>query len=400
MVKKRDILCEKTSWHGREAYVVGNDLVSLYSVAGGGHVADFHFNKSTGRPSVNPMWVPPWKPIEPQHYKHEKHGAKYGPLGVGKLLADIAGQNLCLDIFGVPSEVEMKHGLCIHGEAGVQKWQKVKARATNQEVALTLAVGLPVAGLKFTREIALCRGESVAYFSETVVNQRKADHFFHWTQHVTLGAPFVACGDTIIGIPATKGRTFPGGYDGDKLLEGDQDFQWPNAPKVGGQGTADLTRPFPEPGKGYVASVLLDPRRNIEYVSAVNTKLGLLIGYCFQRQDYPWCAIWHENCSRSYAPWSSRTQSLGLEFGASPLPIVRRDSFALGPLWGTPTYTMVDAKGKKTVNYVAFLAQVPPDFGGVSDIKLAPGEIIVCGTVAKEAVRVAASGLVGTGLLG
>ena len=399
MAKKSNVFCEKTSWHGREAYLVGNDLVRLFSVAGGGHVADFHFDESTGLPSVNPLWVPSWKPIEPQHYKHEKHGAKYGPLGVGKLLADIAGQNLCLDIFGMPSEAEIKQGFCCHGEAGVRKWRKVKARATNAQVALTLAVELPVAGLKFSREIALRRGESVAYFSETVVNERKADHFFHWTQHVTLGAPFVACGDTIVGISATKGRTFPSGYDGEPLLEAGRDFRWPDAPKLG-QGTMDLTRPFPEPGKGYIASVLLDPRRNIEYVSAVNTKLGLLIGYCFQRRDYPWCAIWHENCSRSDAPWLSRTQSLGLEFGASPFPIVRRDSFALGPLWGTPTHTCVEAKGKKTIKYIAFLTQVPPSFGGVCDIKLAPGEIIVCGTGAKEVVRVAASGLAGMGLLG
>ena len=83
MARKSDLFCEKTSCHGREAYVVGNDLVRLASVTGGGHVAGFHFDESTGLPSANPMWVPPWKPIEPQHYKHENHAAKYGPLGVG-----------------------------------------------------------------------------------------------------------------------------------------------------------------------------------------------------------------------------------------------------------------------------------------------------------------------------
>jgi len=398
MARKSDVFCEKTSWHGREAYVVGNDLVRLFSVTGGGHVADFHFDESTGRPSANPMWVPPWKPIEPQHYKHEKHSAKYGPLGVGKLLADIAGQNVCVDIFGMPSEAEIKQGLCCHGEAGVQKWQKVKARATNQQAALTLAVGLPVAGLKFSREIALRRGEAVAYFSETVVNQRKADHFFHWTQHVTLGPPFVATGDTLVGISATKGRTFPSGYDGEPLLEAGRDFRWPTAPKLG-DGSVDLTHPFPEPGKGYIVSLLLDPRRGMEYISAVNTKLGLLIGYCFRRSDYPWVAIWHENCSRSDAPWSGRTQTLGLEFGASPFPIVRREAFDVGPLWGTPTHTCVSAGGKKNIRYVAFLAQVPPGFGGVRDIKLAANEIIVHGSGTKEVVRVKASGLAETGLL-
>ena len=133
---------------------------------------------------------------------------------------------------------------------------------------------------------------------------------------------------------------------------------------------------------------------------AVNTKLGLMIGYCFRRSDYPWVAIWHENCSRSDAPWSGRTQTLGLEFGASPFPIVRRDAFEVGPLWGTPTHTCVPAGGKKNIRYVAFLAQVPQGFGGVRDIKLDANEIIVHGSGTKEVVRVKASGLAGTGLLG
>jgi hypothetical protein len=345
------------------------------------------------------MWVPPWKPIEPQHYKHEKHAAKYGPLGVGKVQADAAGHIVCVDTFGSPSEAEIKQGLCCHGEAGVRKWKKVKARASNYEVTLTLAVGLPAAGLEFSRTIALLQGETVAYFRETVVNQRKTDHFFHWTQHVTLGPPFVATGDTLVGISATKGRTFPSGYDGEPLLEAGRDFRWPTAPKLGG-GSIDLRCPFAEPGKGYVVSLLLDPRRSIEYISAVNTKQGLLIGYCFRRSDYPWVAIWQENCSRSDAPWSSRTQALGLEFGASPFPIVRRDALAMGPLWRTPTHAIVDAKGKRTINYAAFLALVPQGFGGVRDIKLAANEIIVHGSSSKEVVRLKASGLANTDLLG
>ena len=141
---------------------------------------------NTGLPVLNPLWVPPWKSIEPYQYRAEKHAAIYGPSNEGKLLSGIAGHNICLDYFGPPSEEEAAQGLSTHGEAPSAQWQKTKLRATSQEVSLTLAVPLPVAGLRFSREIRLRRGESVAYFTETVINEKKADHFFHWTQHVTL----------------------------------------------------------------------------------------------------------------------------------------------------------------------------------------------------------------------
>src|SRR5579872_1850159 len=157
-IMTKPIGCLKTKWNGREAYTLHNDLVQMVTLPGGGHIAEFQFLAGTGLPAVNPLWVPPWKSIEPYEYREEKHGAAYGPIYEGMLLSGIAGHNICMDYFGPPSEEEAAQGLSSHGEAPSSKWQKTALRTTAQEVGLTLAVRMPVAGLRLSREIRLRAG--------------------------------------------------------------------------------------------------------------------------------------------------------------------------------------------------------------------------------------------------
>ncbi len=384
--------CSKTKWNGREAYMLHNDLVQIVTLPGGGHIAEFQFLAGTGLPVLNPLWVPPWESIEPYQYRAEKHASEYGPVNEGKLLSGIAGHNICLDYFGPPSEAEAAQGLSTHGEAPSAKWEKTKARAGSQYVSLTLATALPVAGLQFSREIRLRRGESVAYFAETVVNERKADHFFHWTQHVTLGPAFLGSETSRVAISATRGRTSPGGYGGNELLASGQNFHWPFAPASAGK-SVDLTRPFTRQGLGFLASVLLNPRRAIEYVAALNVPNRLLMGYCFRRSDFPWAAVWEENQSRAGAPWNSRTQARGLEFSSTPCPVTRREAFAVSPMFGTPTFSTVPAKGKLSVSYLSFLAQVPEGFNQIGDIEVGKDEILIKGRGRRTSMHLPASGI-------
>ncbi len=386
------LACTKTKWNGREAYTLQNDVVQMVTLPGGGHIAEFQFLAGTGLPVLNPLWVPPWKSIEPYQYRAEKHAAEYGPINEGKLLSGIAGHNICLDYFGPPSEEEAAQGLSTHGEAPSARWQKTKLRATSQDVSLTLAVPLPVAGLRFSRELRLRRGESVAYFTETVSNEKKADHFFHWTQHVTLGPPFLGHDISRISIPATRGRTGTGTYGGKEELAPGRNFHWPFAPLQNG-GSTDLTSPFARDGMGFIVSVLLNPRRQVQYIAALNLPNRLLLGYCFRRSDFPWVAVWEENQSRNAAPWNGRSQTRGLEFGSTPWPVVRREAFAVSPLFDTPTFSIVPAKGKTTVNYLSFLAQVPEDFGGLRDIQVTKNEILIQGSGRRSSVHLPATGL-------
>ena len=105
-----------------------------------------------------------------------------------------------------------------------------------------------------------------------------------------------------------------------------KNFSWPNAPLLEG-GKVDLTRPFLRQGLGFVVAVLLDKKKSVGFVAAVNRKLGLLIAYCFKRSDFPWVAIWEENMGIAAPPWKQRTRARGLEFSTTPLPVLRRDAF-------------------------------------------------------------------------
>ncbi|MGH9345014.1 MAG: hypothetical protein ACRD19_14795, partial [Terriglobia bacterium] len=265
------LVCSKGSWHGRKAWILNNNLVEMVILSGGGHVAEFRYNKDAGFPDLNPLWVPPWKTIDPHRYRFKEHASKYGPPITGRLLAGIAGHNLCLDYFGVPSQQEAKQGLSIHGEAGILPWKRGGIRANEAKVWMKLGVRLPVAGLQFDREITLRRGESVAYFKETVTNRRKADHCFHWVEHVTLGTPFLERGESRIFVSAKRGQTFPHGYEGKELLESSKDFRWPNAPGANGK-DVDLSQPFLQTGLGLLVTLLLDPQREFEWIAALNLR--------------------------------------------------------------------------------------------------------------------------------
>jgi hypothetical protein len=391
MQLKHKLGCSKIIWQGRQAWALENGLVRLVALAGGGHIAEFRFMEASGKPSLNPLWAPPWKTIEPYRYRAKLHQSQYGPAGVGKMLSGVAGHSICLNYFGMPSEEEVAHGLSIHGEAPSAKWVEAGRRVTAREAKLTLSVRLPVAGLNFNRAIRLLRGESVAYVRETVINEREEDHFFHWTEHVTFGPPFLIESESRVAISATRGRTLAHTYDHQDLMKPSTDFRWPRAPGITGK-DIDLTRPFTQSGTGFLVSLLLDPRREIEFISALNARHRLLISYCFERSDFPWVAIWEENQARTEPPWRARCQARGLEFSSTPFPVGRREAFANGELFGTPTFSIVPARARKTIRYIAFLVELPEGFEVIRDIRLAHGQVQALGAGKADVVTVPTAG--------
>jgi hypothetical protein len=338
------------------------------------------------------LWVPPWETIEPYRYRADIHSAKYGPMPGGKLIAGLVGHSVCLDYFGSPSAEEARQGLPQHGEAASSRWHTVGSRMSAREAVLTLGVKLPAAGLRFRREIRLRRGEPVVYFKETVTNEGKQDHFFHWTQHVTLGPPFLSSRDSVVALPGTKAVTFPHGYDeGKALLASKREFRWPLAPAAAG-GRVNLSRPCSRAGLGFVAGVLLDTARQLGFIAALNARERLLLAYCFPRRDFPWVTLWEENRAIAAIPWKRRTQALGLEFGTTPLPVPWRENFLEGgPLFGVPTVARVPARGTRVVRYAAFLAQLPAGFAAIRDIEIGEKEFLILDAMKrKEPLRVRA----------
>ena len=148
----------ETTFNGRRAVSIENDHLRVTVLPGGGHIAEVH-DKATG---INPLWTPPWTSIEPSQFDAARH-RDYGDGVDARLLAGITGHNLCLDIFGGPSDDEARAGLPVHGEASVVDYD-----VQGSGGALTARARLPLAGLDVERQLEL-RGRAV-WIRETVRN--------------------------------------------------------------------------------------------------------------------------------------------------------------------------------------------------------------------------------------
>jgi hypothetical protein len=307
---------------GREATQIENEQIRVTVLKEGGHVAEI-LHKESG---VNPLWIPPWTSIEPSTYDPARN-PEYGLNSESKLLAGIMGHNLCLDMFGPPSKEEADAGLTVHGEAPVVPYE---LDATGSEIRASAE--LPLAALKFNRTIRLA-GESIL-FKETVENLSALDRPIAWTQHVTLGPPFVENGVTKIAYNGVKSQ-------------------------VSGElgGVADRTTFSSEAKSGGFATHLIDPHLEQAFFNASNPRQNVTLRYQWKRGDFPWLGIWEENRSRSNTPWNNRTLTWGMEFGASPFPETRRQMIDRGSLFGVPGYRWLPAKAKITVEYQAQISR-------------------------------------------
>src|SRR6266481_2635370 len=114
----RCIRMPDTTFRGRRASSIENERLRVTVLHEGGHIAEI-LDKATG---VSPLWIPPWPSIEPSTYDRAKH-PEYGADAESKLLSGIMGHNLCLDLFGGPSEAEAAAGLTVHGEGSVARYE-------------------------------------------------------------------------------------------------------------------------------------------------------------------------------------------------------------------------------------------------------------------------------------
>src|SRR5258706_7922591 len=364
----------KTKWRDRPAFCLNNGVVQLTTLTGGGHIANFCLVDSTGA-GVNALWEAPWVTMDPDKFR-SSHIRKYGPTPVGKFLAAFTGHAVCLDYFGGPSEAEAAQGLALHGEAATSRWKLLELKQNGAEARVLVATRLPAAGLRFQRELRLRRDESVVYVEERVTNERAQDHFFHWTQHVTLGPPLLHPEESVVALPGTRAVTWPHGYEGASLVRDNQEFMWPEAPAMEG-GKVNLARPFAREGKGLVVAVLLDPQRELGFVAPLNWKLGLLLGYWFRRSDFPWIAIWEENLAPAGTPWDGKTRARGMGICSTPMPVGKEETVSRGPLFDTPTFRRIPAKSEVRAPYVAFLSKVSSGWRAIRDIQVGRDKIIV-----------------------
>jgi hypothetical protein len=325
-------------FRNRCAATVENAYLRVTVLEEGGHIAEV-FDKKTG---VNPLWLPSWPSIEPSAYDPARH-PEYGAGPDARLLAGIMGHNLCLDIFGGPSAEEAAAGLTAHGEAPVTRYE-IDARTTE----LTMRGVLAIAQLKVERCIELHDG--AVRICESVENLSGCDRPVGWTQHVTLGPPFLQKGATQFRASATQSKVFEARFGPADYLKPDAVFGWPMAPRSDG-GLADLQMYTDAAASSAYTAHLMDPRRKDAYFVAFTPAFGLAFGYVWRRADFPWMGIWEENRSRLGTPWKGTTLTRGMEFGVSPIPESRRQMIDRGRLFDVPTYRWIPARTQLDVEY-------------------------------------------------
>jgi len=325
-------------FNGREAVQLENNFLRLTVLKEGGHIAEV-YDKRAG---VSPLWIPHWKSVEPSRFGQDQH-EQFGTGPDAKLLVGIMGHNLCLDIFGGPSSEEALAGLTVHGEASVDRYD-----ISESSDELVMRLTLVLAQLEFTRAIQL-HGQYVRIY-ETVENLSAIDRPLAWTQHVTLGPPFLDPATTEFRASMTRSIVSEADPGFARYLAPGEEFDWPLAPRPDG-GRADLQQMHKTaPASGYTAH-LADPSRDHAYFVAFSPEFNLAFGYLWQPADFPWMGIWEENCSRKASPWDGRTVTRGMEFGVSPFPETRREMIERNRLLDTPTYKWISSRGRLNVEY-------------------------------------------------
>jgi hypothetical protein len=330
------------SYRSRRSVRLESDTLRVSVTLEGAHVAEIT-DKATG---VMPLWTPPWPSIEPSLYDVASH-PEYGDSAESRLLSGLMGHNICLDTYGGPSSEEAAAGMPIHGEGPTVQYHEV-----GTESSISLKGKLPLANVDFERRIHLAANGSVICFSESVSNLSAFDRPIAWTQHVTLGPPFLVKGETQFRASATRSKVIDSDFGGEQ--QAGAEFLWPLCPKKGG-GAIDL-RVFPDVARsGGFTTHMVDPTCEHAFFVAWSPSAKIAFGYAWKRMDFPWMCRWEENHRRTIAPWNGKTLTCAVEFGVSPTLESRREMVQRGSLWGVPAYKWLPAKMHVRANYCAFI---------------------------------------------
>ncbi len=297
------------------------------------------------------------------------------------------GHFLALDGFGAPSPQEQAVGMPFHGEASRQVAEVAARQDSGPVRSVTLKSFLPLAQEQLTRTIELADGENVIYVSSELESMLNVDRPISWAEHATIGPPFLEPGKTFVDMPALncQVRPYKPGPIPGRLIY-DRSFKWPIAPANNFE-KADL-RSIPVNQKFLdLASCQMDPSRTLAYVTALNVEKGLLLGYVFPREDYPWVMNWMNYTADARA-------ARGMEFSTQPFDVSHRETVEMNPLFGTPTFKWLPAKAKIQSHFLLFYTAIPEGFTRVDDVKLQSGKLTIEDHASgKEIVLAASHGL-------
>ena len=329
----------RVDYRGRRAVRIENDALAPHRARGRRSHRRDPRQVDRRQPAVDAA-VAIVRAIEYDRAKHPEYGG-----GVdAALLAGIMGHNLCLDIFGGPSDAEAAAGLPVHGEASLVRYEiessapdhcrarEAAARESSRRAAAAAGGRLRARSRKasktcrasITRLGGRSTSPSARRFSRKASPNSAPRRRVRRCSSVRLAPPTTSCP-----APSSTGRMRLG----------------PTAAQPTSGGRAAPRRRVPI----RLTSWISGGRRH--FSSHFRRRLGSRSATSGAAQDFPWLGIWEENASRPAAPWNGATLTRGMEFGASPFPETRREMIERGRLFDVSTFRWIPAASRVSVKY-------------------------------------------------
>jgi hypothetical protein len=336
---------QTTRFENRAAWTIDGSSLRVTILQWGGHVGEIVLKNTD---TLNPLWVPPRRTIDPDQYVSSIHERVYGGGPVARLASGQMGHSLCFPFWGNPSASEYAAGMTYHGETGITRWLEVRISPDS----LTITTALPESRTWFTRTVRVAG--QVVWFDEIAENESAWDRPVGWCEHVTLGAPFLEREATRIDASLARGEAYG------------RELSWPLGADQ--QGTVDLRRVRRQATR-LVNHFLVDPNREWGFFTALHPRNHLLFGYAFRRADFPWLNVWEANNEEMIVR--------GMEFSNTPIHGTTKALVESPKLFGLPTFEWLDARSKLAKRFCAFSVLVPAGFRGVADVIVSGEELII-----------------------
>lgn len=354
-------------FRGRQAVCIGNDIVQIRVLTGGGHIATVQtatdVREKSGAESEDfgsPLWIPPWSTVDPA-LSELADTQEFGDGLEGRyLLSHIMGHNLCLDVFGDHSKGEVdKCGLAFHGEAGQTTW-KVKSvvrESDGAKLRVCLAAHLTATMMDVSRTFTVSEGSSAIEVQETMKSLVGFDRALGRANHVTIGKAFLQDGQTVFHCNADRGKTWPEDIGDFKSFAVGEEFDFPDIPAASYGPAAPKRRnwrtyPYPDQPKSRgLLTLRIKGDSKWGYFSAESPSRCRRLCYVWERSAFPFLMTWEENKANEEKPWGGRTLTRGLEFSSYAFALGRRSNVALGKVLDTPAFQWLDAHEEFTTTW-------------------------------------------------
>lgn len=296
---------------------IKNDLASLTVDLHGGAITDFQLIQHP----INPLSFAFKKAQMP---KNNQAGAPY------------QGHFICMPYWGLPSAAEIKKGKPNHGDFSNIEWQAIKQNEKNIEMQ---SVSLKEKML-INRKIKLGKKSARIKVREKIINSVATERPFNIVQHPTIAVPFLS-NKTRIDCNGYLGFNQAHFKDAEK-----KKTNWPHGMHENGN-LIDLSNP--ENPYNSVFSFIVNPIEKYGWVTAYSPEKKLILGYIWERKDYPWINIWRH--------WQkNKLTYLGIEFGTTGIHQPYKDIKSSYPtLFGEKTISFLKPGETIKKRYTAFL---------------------------------------------